>query len=118
MIENELKIPLDLTELLKITKNKRLTVGMRAEHIFRGEAEETTHLLEVVNVEQLGNETLLTFEIGKELWTAKWLGQWQVSVGNKVPVNISMKNMSFFDSETGELIKAASTPTNQEVVAI
>ncbi|MDL4840602.1 ABC transporter ATP-binding protein [Aquibacillus rhizosphaerae] len=118
VIEGVLKIPVDPADVATLTKNNGLTVGIRAEHIFQGTSENTTHELEVINVEQLGNETLLTFEIGKELWTAKWLGQWRVDVGDKVPVHISTKNISFFDTESGQLMKPASIINEQEVVAI
>ena len=57
--------------------------------------------LEVVNVEQLGNETSIAFDVGSELWTAKWPGQWDIHVGQKVPVQILPENLLFFDSETG-----------------
>ena len=65
------------------------------------------HLLEVVNVEQLGNETSIAFDVGSELWTAKWPGQWSIHVGQKVPVQILLENLLFFDSETGDLIQSA-----------
>ena len=41
-----------------------------------GTNENTDHFMEVVNVEQLGNETSIAFDVGSELWTAKWPGQW------------------------------------------
>lgn len=83
VIENSLQIPIEASSVLDIPKNIKLTVGIRAEHIIFGTKEDRTHELEVINVEQLGNETLVTFEIGSELWTAKWLGQWDVTAGEK-----------------------------------
>ncbi|TFJ91653.1 ABC transporter ATP-binding protein [Lentibacillus salicampi] len=118
IIEDKLHLSLDRAEAAGIPKDKNLNIGIRAEHIFPGTHDNTTHELEVINVEQLGNETLITFEIGKELWTAKWLGQWNVHTGDKVAVSISMKNMSFFDADSGLLIKPASAEREQEVVAI
>lgn len=118
VIEGTLPIEADTVRVSDIPKDKNITVGIRAEHIFPGTSEDATHELEVINVEHLGNETLITFEIGAELWTAKWLGQWGVRVGDKVPVRISMKNISFFDSDSGVLIKSASKEKEQEVVAI
>ncbi len=70
-------------------------------------------------MEHLGNETLLTFEVGQQFWTAKWLGQWQVTAGDMVPVQISIDNMHFFDTQTTELVQAAPNVTrDQGVIAI
>ena len=118
VVENSLQIPMDPADKQILLQYQNVTMGLRAEHIFPGNSENTTHYLEVINVEQLGNETLLTFVIGRELWTAKWLGQWRVRVGEKVPVHISSKYISFFDTETGLLVKAASRKNEQEVVGI
>lgn len=118
VIENSLQIPIEASSVLDIPKNIKLTVGIRAEHIIFGTKEDRTHELEVINVEQLGNETLVTFEIGSELWTAKWLGQWDVTVGEKVPVHISFEHISFFDSDSGALIKPSKIVNKQEVLAI
>lgn len=115
VVEGGIRIPISTTDIGEIPQNKNMTIGIRAEHILQGDQHNSTHQLEVVNVEQLGNETLLTFEIGTELWTAKWLGQWLVRVGDNVPVHISSKNLSFFDTDTGLLLKAASIGKEQEV---
>ncbi|RDW18365.1 glycerol-3-phosphate ABC transporter ATP-binding protein [Oceanobacillus arenosus] len=101
-----------------IPRNENVTIGIRAEHIFPGTDENTTHHLEVVNVEQLGNETSIAFDIGSELWTAKWPGQWDITVGDVVPVKIDMDNLCFFHSDTGDLIKSAKAGKKQEVVLI
>lgn len=95
VLENGLQIMMDKEDTLPLLSHPNLTMGIRAEHIFPGTAEQTSHTLEVINVEQLGNETLLTFEVGKELWTAKWLGQWRIQVGDRVPVQLSSKNICF-----------------------
>ncbi|MBP3040892.1 ABC transporter ATP-binding protein [Bacillaceae bacterium Marseille-Q3522] len=107
IIEDNLNIPVDPAIETDISNNTNITIGIRAEHILAGTNEKKTHVLEVINVEQLGNETLLAFEIGKEIWTAKWPGQWMIQVGDKVPVLISMENFSFFDTDSGELLNAA-----------
>lgn len=102
----------------KIVQAKNLTIGIRAEHILPAVDREATHHLEVINVEQLGNETLATFEIGTELWTAKWLGQWSIKVGEKVPVHISRDKLCFFDTDSGLLLKAASSTKEKEVAVV
>ncbi|GIN08497.1 glycerol-3-phosphate ABC transporter ATP-binding protein [Shouchella clausii] len=95
----------------------RLTIGIRSEHI-RFEKEKPTVTLLVASVEQLGNETVVVFEVGKELWTAKWSGQWAITAGDLVPVAIDLAHISFFDSVTGKLLKPATTNVQQEVVAL
>ncbi|MBS4206739.1 ABC transporter ATP-binding protein [Bacillus sp. FJAT-50079] len=115
VIENTLTLPIDPATLPQIPKNKPFIVGIRAEHITYGTGENQTHEVEIINVEQLGNETLVTFEVGKELWTAKWLGQWMVRVWEKVPVQITAESFNFFDAESGLLMKAKRV---EEVIAI
>ncbi|TXL61731.1 ABC transporter ATP-binding protein [Cerasibacillus terrae] len=117
IIEDDLHLPKESIKSAMISETKNITVGIRAEHILPAEDSGVTHELTVVNVEQLGNETLISFEIGKELWTAKWLGQWNVHTGDKLPVHISADNISFFDSNSGRLLEASSTE-KEEVLAI
>ncbi|MGN8647342.1 ABC transporter ATP-binding protein [Gracilibacillus sp. HCP3S3_G5_1] len=119
IIEDSLHIPVTPSALGVLTQQDNLTIGIRAEHLLNGKGENQSHLLEVINVEHLGNETLLTFEIGTQIWTAKWLGQWKVRVGDKVPVHISIDHMSFFDTATTELIKPANiVAAEQEEVIV
>jgi sn-glycerol 3-phosphate transport system ATP-binding protein len=118
VLESGLQISMDKEEILPLLSYPNLTMGIRAEHILPAAPEEQTHTLEVLNVEQLGNETLLTFEVGNELWTAKWLGQWRIQAGDHVPVQLSSKNICFFDSESGALIRPAIAVKEQEVVGL
>lgn len=118
IVENELALHNHSGYLEKIHRVGNVTVGIRAEHIFPATGENATHHLEIVNVEQLGNETVLAFDIGKELWTAKWAGQWSVQVGDRVPVKMDMDYVSFFDTDTGALVRPALINKKQEVAAI
>ncbi|UJL46054.1 ABC transporter ATP-binding protein [Virgibacillus sp. NKC19-16] len=118
ILEDFMNINANTDTLKSIPRDKNLTVGIRAEHLQPGSSESTNHHLEVVNVEHLGNETSIAFDVGSELWTAKWPGQWSVQVGDIVGVHISIENVCFFDSDTGLLIKSASARQEQEVVAI
>lgn len=118
VIENQLTIPFNHEQVLEKIQSRNLVVGIRAEHIPHASGREHVQTIEIVNVEQLGNETLISFEVGSKLWTAKWLGQWLVNVGDKVPVHISVENLCFFDEDTGDLIQAATFTHKQEVVKI
>ncbi|QCR34148.1 ABC transporter ATP-binding protein [Lysinibacillus sp. SGAir0095] len=115
VIENELTISFD-QQVPQSLHNRNLVIGIRAEHMPSGTENQHVQIVEIVNVEHLGNETLVSFEVGTELWTAKWLGQWLVQVGDKVPVHISVENMCFFDADTGSLIQEATFTHKQEVV--
>jgi sn-glycerol 3-phosphate transport system ATP-binding protein len=117
-IEDSLAVASNSAYLENIKRTKAITVGIRAEHIFPATAETATHYLEVVNVEQLGNETIVAFEVGKEIWTAKWTGQWFIEIGERVPVKVELDYFSFFDTESGELIRPAQISKKQEVQAI
>lgn len=114
VIEDRLQVSSAPLKAGDVPRERAITAGIRAEHIFPGVDKTPTHELEVINVEQLGNETLISFEIGRELWTAKWLGQWNVRIGDKVPVHISVENMSFFDTKSGLLIKSAAAVKESE----
>ena len=115
VISDKLKIPLKETLLNK----KEVIVGIRAEHILHASDETATHELEVVTVEQLGNETSITFLVGQHFWTAKWIGQWQLRAGEKVKVSVTEEHLSFFDPITEKLIQPARIHTKEnKVVAI
>ncbi|WP_062046948.1 ABC transporter ATP-binding protein [Bacillus sp. JCM 19034] len=118
LVEGQLKIPVDSINMTNLPMDREYIVGIRAEHIVHGSQEKTTHLIDVINVEQLGNETLLSFEVGQEVWTAKWLGQWRLNMGDKVPIQLSIDSLCFFDKDTQQLVKAAAIGGTKEVVAI
>ncbi|MCM3387740.1 ABC transporter ATP-binding protein [Ureibacillus chungkukjangi] len=117
LIENALEVPLEQMEVPTSLQNRDLVIGLRAEHMPHGSEQHQIQKVEIVNVEHLGNETLISFEVGTELWTAKWLGQWLVQVGDIVPIHISVENMCFFDADTGCLIQEAAFSQKQEVVS-
>ena len=97
---------------------KSLKVGIRPERLVYGEsAEEYTQVeLEVVNVEQLGNATQITFSVGKEFWNARWSGQWLVNLGDKIPVGFTANSIYLFDAETGITLRNAVIEDKSEVI--
>lgn len=115
LIDNQIRVPFHHTTLPK----REVIVGIRSEHILQATEETATHELEVVTVEQLGNETSITFLVGNQFWTAKWMGQWKLRAGEKVKVTIAEESMSFFDPDTEQLIKPAQIHVREDgVVAI
>jgi sn-glycerol 3-phosphate transport system ATP-binding protein len=119
IVENQIHIPVNPSDFCDIPRDRKLKVGIRAEHLAPGlSIKENIHDLEAVNVEQLGNETSIAFEVGSELWTAKWPGQWPIQFGQKVPVQLSPEFLLFFDADSGKLIKSAELGKRQEVVTV
>ncbi|TYR79060.1 ABC transporter ATP-binding protein [Priestia megaterium] len=85
--------------------DKDVTLGIRPEKIRLATQGETSFVVEVDNVEILGTETLLTFTIGHhQQWIAKWNGQWNISVGDRIPLFIDPKDLFLFDRMTGNCI--------------
>ena len=119
VVEERLTFNLSSADIHHIPYMKKMTIGIRAEHIYPAFDREATHHLEVASVEQLGNETMIVFEeIGGQLWNAKWPGQWAVNPGETVPVHLSVRQFCFFDAATGQLVQAANNEQVQEVVAL
>lgn len=79
-------------------------VGVRPEHVQLATNDNTSFIVEVDNVEILGTETLLTFQMGDKQWMAKWNGQWNIKVGERVPIFIDPKHLFLFDSDTGSCL--------------
>ncbi|MCM3569921.1 ABC transporter ATP-binding protein [Neobacillus mesonae] len=119
IVENQLHIPVDPSVFCHIPRDRNLKVGIRSEHLMPGiSKKENLHYLEAVNIEQLGNETSIAFELGSELWTAKWPGQWKIDLGQKVSVQIMPEFLLFFDADSGNLIKSAELGKSQGAVSV
>ncbi len=104
-------IPANVADsVLHITENWSMDVdidwqgdviaGVRPEHIQQAKSGTPSFTAEVVNVEMLGTETLISFEIQNGLqWTAKWQGQHQLNPGDIVSLFIDQNQMVFFDEK-------------------
>ena len=94
---------------------ERVIVGIRPEHIKAATKESKDKdkvVVEVSNVEILGNETIFTFLLNEESWQVKWSGQWQIEIGDKIPLIMNYESFCFFDSETKKIIKTPSDVEN------
>ncbi|MBD7938279.1 sn-glycerol-3-phosphate ABC transporter ATP-binding protein UgpC [Cytobacillus sp. Sa5YUA1] len=78
------------------------TIGIRPEHLVRAtNTDEATLHATVTNVEMLGTETLINFQLTEKLqWTARWQGQHAVPLGEKVSFAIKAEDLVFFDDQT------------------
>ena len=79
------------------------TLGIRPEQIVPA-TDDVTFYAELKNIEVLGTETIVAFEMGEMEWLAKWPGQWPLTVGEKVACYVDPKQMALFDS-TGNRIE-------------
>ncbi|WP_163151822.1 ABC transporter ATP-binding protein [Anoxybacillus sp. MB8] len=80
--------------------NECVTIGVRPEHIRLAHSHEPHVLLEVIHVERLGTETLVTFRLTEhDQWIARWHGQHQIEVGQQVRIAIDDERIIFFDDK-------------------
>ncbi|WAA09162.1 ABC transporter ATP-binding protein [Fervidibacillus albus] len=76
---------------------ERVIVGVRPEHIRPADTGDEHFIANVINVEVLGTETLVTFKLTEnEQWVARWSGQWNVRVGEQVHLTIDETDFNFF----------------------
>lgn len=90
---------------------EKIIVGVRPEHLrapSKEGREENKILVEVVNVEVLGNETIFSFKLGNDEWLAKWTGQWSIQVGDIIPIVINYDSVCLFDYDTKQVMKTPS----------
>lgn len=110
VIEEKIRLSLSLDDCLAL-ENRQLTIGIRPEHLQIAKNQTATEKkvdVKVTNVEVLGNETVFSFQIGKKEWSVKWSGQWQIEIGDIIPLEIDFDSLCIFDYETEKLIKKPS----------
>ncbi len=116
-IEGTITLPIQTGDIPQLIKPKGLVVGLRAEYLTYCAPNAANLVLSVASIEQLGNETLVTFQVGDKFWTAKWLGQWQLSIGERVPLKLDINHLNFYDQDSGQLLQAQQVNQSIEVIA-
>ncbi|WP_226669940.1 ABC transporter ATP-binding protein [Metabacillus litoralis] len=81
-----------------------LTIGIRPESVQLAKEGKMSFFADAINVEVLGTETLVTFEVGSKQWIAKWNGQWNIDIGERMPLYIKEDDLLLFDADSGECI--------------
>ncbi|XJZ28010.1 ABC transporter ATP-binding protein [Bacillota bacterium Lsc_1132] len=101
----------------EIAIKQQVTVGIRPEHIqLATSPQEASFMAEIENVEILGTETLLTFSMGdQQQWIAKWNGQWNISVGDQIPMYIQPEHLFIFDADIGNVLYHETNLKNKMV---
>ena len=110
IIEEKFSLALTSEDCLAF-ENRLLTIGIRPEHLQIAKEETAPKNkvdVKVTNVEVLGNETVFSFQIGQKEWSVKWSGQWQIKIGDIIPLEIDFDALCVFDGETERLIKKPS----------
>lgn len=113
IIEDTLSIPLAKEEAAKL-RGCTWQVGIRPEFLQANQDKEHPQIVTISNIEVLGHETILSFYVGNTEWHAKWSGQWDVRIGERIPITVPYESICIFEIETGELLKKINVP--QQVV--
>ena len=112
-LSDSIVIPIPTEDAHYLTN--RVIIGIRPEHIkaaTKETEEKDKFVVEVSNVEILGNETIFTFLLNEQPWQVKWSGQWQIEIGDKIPLMMNYESFCFFDSDTKGIIKTPSDVEN------
>lgn len=100
VIEDKWEIELPQPIASSLPQQKEFLIGIRPEHIQKG----GNLQIQVQNIEQLGHETHITFDMPHETWTAKWTGQHSINTATPLSINIDPKNIYFFDKESQKIL--------------
>jgi sn-glycerol 3-phosphate transport system ATP-binding protein len=97
--------------------NGEVIAGIRPEAILPADGSLPAAEVRVANVEVLGTETLLSFEIEENRqWIAKWPGQWSAEIGETIQISIDTNKIELFDTVTGERMEETKSKKVLEVV--
>lgn len=106
ILNEEAVIQMDEHTKELIPEGEEFQVGIRAEHIgYTARKTGYSCMVKVVNTELMGNETQVIFRLGEALFTAKWPGQWEISIGSQILVEFKPEYYHFFDRNTKALLR-------------
>ncbi|MGG1663798.1 ABC transporter ATP-binding protein [Brevibacillus sp. NRS-1366] len=101
-------------EVMRQLPGHHVRIGIRPEHV-HVDPDGVEVVLKAVEV--TGNETILSFRFGEELWSAKLPGQWRLQQGERVSLSFDVNQLAFFDPETKNSISLRKLDVG-EVIAI
>ncbi|MFC3781742.1 ABC transporter ATP-binding protein [Bacillus chungangensis] len=110
IISSEMKMTYSLEEMEGL-ESGRYFIGIRPEHLKRPTLEnemKNKMNVKIINVEILGNETIFSFYVRDLVWTAKWNGQWQIQIGDVIPIVLVEESICLFDYKTQQILKTSS----------
>lgn len=108
VLNDDVVVPLSAEDRAKFPAGTRWKVGFRPEQVYPA-TDTSVHQVDVsvVSSEMMGNETLIFFNVGTKLFTARWQGQHRVEIGATLRVSLDPRYAHFFDVNTGALVRAA-----------
>lgn len=100
-----LSLTLGESQLARLNGHKRITLGIRPEHIEVSNGERTGWLKAKVYVTELmGNETFAFLRLGDEKIVARAAADFRADIDTPVWVRIEMGKVGFFDPATGSAV--------------
>ncbi|CAH0416574.1 ABC transporter ATP-binding protein [Periweissella fabaria] len=103
----DVNIPLTVSQATALSGQNSVDVGIRPEHLKLSEVINSQLTGTVINVEQLGNETIVVFDCLEHKMIAKLKGQQLFVLGQKVYFEVDLMNMHLFEHTTQRRILAA-----------
>jgi multiple sugar transport system ATP-binding protein len=100
----KLPIPEDRRAALQAARGRRMTFGIRPEHIALGGGTDQVSA-EIVLTEPLGSDTLALLRLGKAEITGRFPPDASLLAGNTRGVTLAMNKFHLFDPETGMAVR-------------
>ncbi|OFI46247.1 glycerol-3-phosphate ABC transporter ATP-binding protein [Floricoccus penangensis] len=107
-------VDLDNKQLESLEKHRKMTVGVRPEHFEIASKEDSNLSAEIINIEQLGDETILIFNVEGQQLLAKLDGQHLLNVGDQINLKIKQNELHFFDGLTDKRIVVGGNEVNED----
>lgn len=101
---HEVNIPLTLTQVNSLSQHQAVKLGIRPEHLHISEVVNSHLAGTVINVEQLGNETIVIFSCLEHKMVAKLKGQQSFELGQKIYFEVDLMNIHLFEITTKQRI--------------
>lgn len=91
-------------DFLKEYKGKKVTMGIRPEHLFVA-ADKADFSVETDVLEPMGNEIIAYFSLGETPLVVRCPADTKLTIGQKVQLNILQNAVHFFETETGNRLE-------------
>lgn len=103
----KVSLPVKYKEPLKKFINQQVVLGIRPEHIIIKSSDETSlheELCSISVAEQMGNETILYFNLGSAEFIARVSAIEKPNAGSQIPLFLKLDNLHFYNADNGEAI--------------
>jgi multiple sugar transport system ATP-binding protein len=103
----KVSLPAKYTDPLKKFINQQVVLGIRPEHIILKSSDETSlhkQLCSISVAEQMGNETILYFNLGSAEFIARVSAIEKPNAGSQIPLFLKLDYLHFYNADSGEAI--------------